>query len=236
MFIVRSARAAGRGSGPGSPAWVTTTPKLLEVPANARREEVLADPVLHRNDVRIFIVQKLVFPKKADFFVEVVIGPANQLPGETGVVVAGSAGEVEAGDRNVQIGDVRIIAAEAAAEIRLELAAAELKHEISEKGAAVQIGVGIEGEIHAIETGIEVGFNAIIEGVYFERRADRARAEDVPQLHAADETHVLVRIDGQLIAGDRDEATGAAEVLIRVDAQLEARIPAISKTGWRRRS
>jgi len=97
----------------------------------------------------------------------------------------------------------------------------------------VELSLGIELGVVAIDSCVEVSVEAVVIEIGFDRRTDRARAEDVASLEAADESDLLVWLDRDVGVIERESA-GAAEVLIHVGAGLQAEVEAAAVNDRRR--
>src|SRR5215207_189190 len=91
----------------------------------------------------VLVVEEFVLQEGAELLVEVVVGAPNQLPGEPAIVATIDVpGTIADGD--LRILGLGIIAADAAAEVGLELVEGEAQEEIPHKRAAVQLRARVE--------------------------------------------------------------------------------------------
>src|SRR6187200_3246788 len=98
----------------------------------------------------VLVVEELVLEEATELLVEVVVGAANQLPGESAIAAASEfARAISDGDLGIL--RLRVVAADAAAEVGLELVESESEKEIPHERATVKLGTGVEVGVFPID-------------------------------------------------------------------------------------
>jgi hypothetical protein len=199
----------------------------LEVEAGAEHHDVLFEAVAA--EAGVFVVEELVFEEGAHFFREVVVGAGDQLPGEAAVAVVADM-EMAAADADFDVVGLGGVAADARADVRLEaVLAVEADEEVGEVGAAVEVAVGVDVGVAAVDAHIHVGLDAVVVEVGFHGGANVGRAEDVAELDAAREADFVIGVDGDIAPAEGELA--GAKILEGVDAGLHAEVPAAAVNG-----
>jgi len=190
-------------------------------------------------DLGARIIEELVFNKRAELRIPIVICAGNNLPREVRVTSTSARVKGTVGTLELRTRGFRIINANPRSDIRLESSKRESPDEVPHKRASVNPGSQTAGSQY-----ITIGFpqgevgatpKPIVKEVPFNGRAKYACAKDVPEFEAAESPDVIFRADSESISELIAKNLGSAAVLVDIRSAVNRPV----KTGsvnlrWRR--